>query len=150
MSVVAGVAYPAFIQRFRVEPEESSKEAPYIQHNIEATRDSLGLNNIQTAAFDYTTDQAATSAAIDKNPGTIRNVRLLDPAIVEPTYQRQQSIYGFYRFNELDVDRYPVSTGATSASGASSLFQPEMYAGDITNRSAPHSRTCRAISSARF
>ena len=139
VSVVAGVAYPAFIQRFRVEPEESSKEAPYIQHNIEATRDSLGLNNIQTAAFDYTTDQAATSAAIDKNPGTIRNVRLLDPAIVEPTYQRQQSIYGFYRFNELDVDRYPVSTGPTAGGGTApaTTTQVVLSARDLTTAGIP-------------
>ncbi len=49
VSVVAGVAYPAFIQRFRVEPEESSKESPYIQHNIEATRAALGLDNVETS-----------------------------------------------------------------------------------------------------
>jgi uncharacterized membrane protein (UPF0182 family) len=134
VSVVAGVAYPAFIQRFRVEPEESSKEAPYIQHNIEATRDALGLNNVETAPFDYTTDQAATSQAIDNNPGTIRNVRLLDPAIVEPTYQRQQSIYGFYRFNELDVDRYPVTApGATQATST----QVVLSARDLTTAGIP-------------
>jgi uncharacterized membrane protein (UPF0182 family) len=140
VSVVAGVAYPAFIQRFRVEPEESSKEAPYIQHNIEATRDALGLNNVVTAPFDYTTDQAATSAAIDKNPGTIRNVRLLDPAIVEPTYQRQQSIYGFYRFNELDVDRYPVSVpDSSSASGVApaTSTQVVLSARDLTTAGIP-------------
>jgi len=109
VSVVAGVAYPAFIQRFRVEPEESSKEAPYIQHNIEATRDALGLNDVVTKPFDYTQDQALTSQAIDDNPGTIRNVRLLDPSIVPATFQSQQGLLGFYRFNELDVDRYPVA-----------------------------------------
>ncbi len=123
VSVVAGVAYPAFIQRFRVEPEESSKEAPYIQHNIEATRAALGLNNVETKAFDYTTDQAATSAAIDKNPGTIRNVRLLDPSIVPPTFQNQQGLLGFYRFNELDVDRYPVA--ATNPDDVTSTLPAE-------------------------
>lgn len=134
VSVVAGVAYPAFIQRFRVEPEESSKEAPYIQHNIEATRDALGLNNIETAPFDYTTDQTATSEAIDQNPGTIRNVRLLDPGIVEPTYQRQQSIYGFYRFNELDVDRYPVTAAGSSQATSTQVV---LSARDLTTAGIP-------------
>ena len=83
VSVVAGVAYPAFIQRFRVEPEESSKEAPYIQHNIEATRDALGLNNVETKRVRlHRPTRPTTSEAIDENPGTIRNVRLLDPSIV--------------------------------------------------------------------
>ena len=35
--LIAGV-YPAAIQQFQVKPSESSKEAPYIQRNIEATR----------------------------------------------------------------------------------------------------------------
>ena len=97
------------------------------------------MNNIETAAFDYTTDQAATSEAIDENPGTIRNVRLLDPAIVEPTYQRQQSIYSFYRFNELDVDRYPISTGATAAGGTApaTSTQVVLSARDLTTAGIP-------------
>lgn len=109
VSVVAGVAYPAFIQRFRVEPEESTKEAPYLQHNIEATRQALGLDEIQTKAFEYTADLAETTQNIDDNPGTIRNIRLLDPSRVTATYQSQQNKYGFYKINELDVDRYPIA-----------------------------------------
>jgi uncharacterized membrane protein (UPF0182 family) len=117
VSIVAGVAYPAFIQRFRVEPEESSQEAPYIQHNIEATRAALGLTDVKTEEFGYTDDQAETSAAIDENPGTVRNIRLLDPARVTQTFQSQQNDLGFYRIQDLDVDRYPV-TEAGSTSGA--------------------------------
>ena len=62
-----------------------------------------------TEPFDYTQDQAAGTAAVTENPGTIRNIRLLDPQIVLPTYQRVQSQVAFYQFNELDVDRYQVS-----------------------------------------
>jgi uncharacterized membrane protein (UPF0182 family) len=126
---VAGVAYPAFIQRFRVEPEESSQEAPYIQHNIEATRAALGLSDVRTERFDYTDDQAETTQAIDDNPGTVRNIRLLDPGRVTQTFQSQQNALGFYKINELDVDRYPVagsgSTGAQTTQvvvGARDLF----------------------------
>jgi len=112
VSVVAGVAYPAFIQRFRVEPEESSKEAPYLQHNIEATRQALDLDGVQSESFAYTSSQAETTRAINENPGTIRNIRLIDPSRVTATYQSQQNAYGFYRINELDVDRYPIAEGA--------------------------------------
>ena len=140
VSVVAGVAYPAFIQRFRVEPEESSKEAPYIQHNIEATRDALGLTNIKTQAFDYTQDVNATTQAIDDNPGTIRNVRLLDPGIVTPTFQGQQSLYSFYRFNELDVDRYPIAVpapGQSEADATKETTQVILGARDLTTSGIP-------------
>ena len=30
VGIVAGTAYPAFVQRFQVLPSESTKEAPYI------------------------------------------------------------------------------------------------------------------------
>ena len=110
VSVVAGVAYPAFIQRFTVEPAESSVEAPYISNNIEATRQAFGLDEVTTEPFDYTQDQAAGTAAVNENPGTIRNIRLLDPEIVLPTYQRLQSQVAAYQFNDLDVDRYQVQS----------------------------------------
>jgi uncharacterized membrane protein (UPF0182 family) len=110
VSVVAGVGYPAFIQRFVVEPEESARETPYIDHNISATRAALGLDEVDTQSFVYNQDKAVATANVDANPGTIRNIRLLDPSVVNPTYQRLQSQYAFYRFNQLDVDRYLIRT----------------------------------------
>jgi len=110
VSVVAGVGYPAFIQRFVVEPEESARETPYIEHNISATRDALGLSEVETQPFLYNQDKAVATQNVNENPGTIRNIRLLDPTIVAPTYQRLQSQYAQLRFNELDVDRYPIRT----------------------------------------
>ena len=110
VSIVAAVGYPAFVQRFQVEPEESAKEAPYVAHNITATRDALGLAEVSTKEFLYNQDKAIATQNIDANPGTIRNIRLLDPQVVEPTFQRLQSQYASYRFNELDVDRYPITT----------------------------------------
>lgn len=110
VSVVAGVGYPAFIQRFVVEPEESTRETPYIQHNIDSTRTAMGLSNVDTQPFLFNQDKTLATQSVNDNPGTIRNIRLLDPTIVEPTYQRLQSQYSQLRFNELDVDRYPIKT----------------------------------------
>ena len=110
VSVIAGVGYPAFVQRFQVEPEESTREAPYIDHNIAATRDALGLDEVETRPFLYNQDKPVATANVNDNPGTIRNIRLLDPTILNPTFQRLQSQYAFYRFNELSIDRYPITT----------------------------------------
>ena len=110
VSVIAGVGYPAFVQRFQVEPEESTKESPYIAHNIEATRAALGLTDVQTKPYLYSQDKGVATANINANPGTVRNIRLLDPLIVNPTYQRLQSQYSAYRFNQLSIDRYPIKT----------------------------------------
>ena len=43
VSVVVGGIFPALIQSLRVKPSEKSFETPYIQNNINATRDAFGL-----------------------------------------------------------------------------------------------------------
>ena len=44
--IIAGI-YPSAIQQFTVKPSESSKEAPYIQRNIDATRAAYGLSDVK-------------------------------------------------------------------------------------------------------
>jgi uncharacterized membrane protein (UPF0182 family) len=106
VAVVVGTAYPAFVQRFRVEPAESVKEAPYIKRNIEATRAAMGLDEVAVREFAY--DEELSPEALVANAETIRNVRLWDPQVLRSTYQRLQEVRTFYRFTDVDVDRYPV------------------------------------------
>ena len=51
VAVVVGGIYPSVIQNLRVEPAESSREAPYIARNIEATRAAMGLAEVSHAAL---------------------------------------------------------------------------------------------------
>ncbi len=111
VAIVAGGIYPAFIQRFQVQPAESTKERPFIRDNIEATRAAMGVSAVRTEQFDYNEDLDA--AGLQDNAATVRNIRLLDPAIVSDTYQRLQADRGFYRFNDLDVDRYEIDGETT-------------------------------------
>lgn len=107
VAIVAGTAYPAFVQKFQVEPQESAREAEYIAENIEFTRVALGLDEVEV--IPVTIDEELDAADLDANAATIRNIRLLDPGVVDDTYQRLQADKGFYRFNDLDVDRYVVT-----------------------------------------
>ncbi|MET0666389.1 MAG: UPF0182 family protein, partial [Acidimicrobiales bacterium] len=111
VAVVAGGIYPSFIQRFRVEPAESSREAPYIERNIEATRAAMGLAEVSTRPFDY--NEELTSQQLQDNDETVRNIRLLDPRVVTDTYQQLQAERPFYRLNDLDVDRYEIDGETT-------------------------------------
>ncbi|MGH9269485.1 MAG: UPF0182 family protein, partial [Acidimicrobiales bacterium] len=43
VAVVVGAAIPTAVQKFRVQPTESTKELPYIQRNIAATRTAFNL-----------------------------------------------------------------------------------------------------------
>ena len=74
VSVVVGAAIPAFIQQFRVQPTESTKEQPYIDRNIKATRTAFNLRDVQVNEF--AADDALTGTDLDENAVTIRNVRL--------------------------------------------------------------------------
>jgi uncharacterized protein len=104
VAIVVGTAYPAFIQRFRVEPAESVKEAPFIERNIAATRAALGLDDVKVRPFAY--NEELSVEALQKNADTIRNVRLWDPQVLGQTYQRLQEVRTFYRFTDVDIDRY--------------------------------------------
>ncbi|HET7490127.1 MAG TPA: UPF0182 family protein [Acidimicrobiales bacterium] len=104
ISVVVGAIVPAFIQKFTVEPSELAKERPYIERNIKATRAALGLDQVKTVPFNYNESLNATELA--DNAETVRNVRLWDPAYVEQTFQKLQAIRSYYKFNDVDIDRY--------------------------------------------
>ncbi len=106
VAVVAGTIYPTAIQRFRVEPAESTREAPYIARNIEATRAAIGLDDVQTRTFDY--DPVLTQEELREDRVNLDNARLLDPTIAEDAFQRLEGIRGFYQFRDLDVSRYRI------------------------------------------
>ena len=108
VSVVVGAAIPAAVQQFRVQPTESTKELPYIDRNIKATKAAFGLRDVKMN--DFEANNAITNADLETNKSTIENVRLWDPApgILQETYNRLQQIRNFYKFNDVDVDRYVV------------------------------------------
>lgn len=110
-SVVVGAVYPAFVQKFRVEPNESARERTYIRRNIDATRSAFRLADVKVREFNY--DTALDGGGLDDNAATIRNVRLWDPTILQKTYSQLQEIRRFYRFNDVDIDRYEIDGETT-------------------------------------
>jgi uncharacterized membrane protein (UPF0182 family) len=106
VSIIIGGITPAVFQRFRVAPQELQRERPYIQRNIDATRQAFGLDRIQTRPFE---DGAALSADdISANRSTVDNIRLWDPEVLKPSIKNLQAIAQYYSFSDVDVDRYPV------------------------------------------
>lgn len=107
VAVVAGGIYPAYVQRFQVDPNESAREAPYIERNIEATRFALGVDDVQRERFAPNTRDTDSVNLAAYEP-TLRNVRLWDPSdrISGRTFNEQQSIRAYYDISDVDVDRY--------------------------------------------
>ena len=104
--LIAGV-YPAAIQQFQVKPSESTKEAPFIQRNIDATRDAYGLTNVEVVDYQATVTTSAGQLANDA--ATIANIRLMDPNVLSATFRQLQQIKPYYAFaDSLDIDRYKI------------------------------------------
>ncbi|CAB4578800.1 unannotated protein [freshwater metagenome] len=105
--LIAGI-YPAAIQQFQVKPSESSKEAPYIQKNIDATRAAFGLDKVEMV--DYRATVATSAGQLADDAATISNIRLMDPNILSATFRQLQQIKPYYSFADtLDVDRYIIN-----------------------------------------
>ena len=104
--LIAGI-YPGAIQQFQVKPSESSKEAPYIQRNIDATRAAYDIAGVKMQDYDATLSTSA--GQLSKDAATISNIRLMDPNVLSSTFRQLQQIKPYYGFPEtLDIARYTV------------------------------------------
>ncbi len=106
-SLVAGSLYPAAVQSLRVRPSEQALEAPFIQHNLEATRAAYGLDGIDRQPYDA--KQTPEAGDLRRDAETAAAIRIVDPLLVSPTFQQLQGLRQYYEFPQpLDVDRYTI------------------------------------------
>ena len=103
---VAGQVYGTVLQRFVVTPNEQAREAPYIQHNIEATRRAYGLDAVERR--EISGDALLTRDHIAANAATLENVRLWDHQPLLETFGQIQEIRTYYDFVSVDNDRYTI------------------------------------------
>lgn len=106
LSLAAGYAYPTFMQNFTVSPNELAYELPFIEHNIQFTRHAFGIDDIESVPFAAADN--ITRADLTENAATLRNFRLWDYRVLKDTYTQVQEIRMYYKFNDVDVDRYVV------------------------------------------
>jgi uncharacterized protein len=105
---IAGlVIYPALLQRFRVAPNELAAERPFLEHNIRMTRQAYNLDRIQEKEFPA--DEALDARALERNDATVKNIRLWDYRPLLRTYAQLQEIRTYYKFIDVDNDRYTVN-----------------------------------------
>ena len=105
VSVISGGA-ASLLQQFVVTPDEQSKEAPFITHNIAATRIAFDLDNIDERQVSG--DAELVMSDIENNAETINNVRLWDQQPLLDTFGQIQEIRTYYEFASVDNDRYVV------------------------------------------
>ena len=105
--LIGVVAYPYLLQKFKVAPNELALETPYIEHNIQFTRLGYNLDRIEVRPFDV--DYNLSGKDIENNDATIKNIRLWDHRPLLRTYSQLQQIRTYYRFADVDNDRYTIN-----------------------------------------
>lgn len=106
-AIVIGGIYPAVVQRFQVAPNEQSAEAEYIQRNIDATKTAFDLDDVEITTYNAALE--AEQGALREDAETAASIRLLDPAIVSPSFRQLQQNKQYYDFPAtLSVDRYEI------------------------------------------
>jgi len=50
-AIIVGGIFPALVQRFQVQPNELARETPYIEYNIQFTREAFGLDEVEDSPF---------------------------------------------------------------------------------------------------
>ncbi|MFJ9307131.1 UPF0182 family membrane protein [Streptomyces cyaneofuscatus] len=110
-AILIGGLYPAIVQKFQVQPNEQAKEAPFIQKNIDATRDAYDIDD---AVMEDYSGQATTGddTKLRAAANTAASYRVMDPNVVSPAFQQLQQRRNYYQFPKtLDVDRYKGEDG---------------------------------------
>ncbi len=107
ISLIGAGMIPAAIQSLIVVPNELNKELPYINYEITSTKYGFGLNNIKEVEYPGTSP--LNQDTINKNSATISNIRLNDPRPMAQTYAQKQGIRLYYKFNDIDIDRYTLN-----------------------------------------
>ena len=105
VSILLGTAYPAFIQQFRVSPNEQQRERLYIERNIDGTRRAFALDEIRVDQRP-TFVPSVTAEDVAANETTISNIRLWRPVVLQEVFESTQRIRQYFDFDDVDVDRY--------------------------------------------
>ncbi|MFM7616575.1 MAG: UPF0182 family protein [Actinomycetes bacterium] len=147
VALVVGTVFPAIYQSVRVNPNELQSEKPYIARNITATRDAFGLAKVGVTSYDYQEDLDA--AKIVENSATVENARLWDPYETLRNYQSFQGLQTFYKFSDVDVDRYPIGGRPTQVMvSARELNRADLPSQSWVNRQLVYTHGFGAVASA--
>jgi len=103
-SLVLSSLVPALFQRVFVKPNELQLEKPYIEQNIALTQQAYNLRQITAKPFPA--EQDLTFQTLEANKASIDNIRLWDWQPLMDAYVQLQEIRTYYKFHDVDVDRY--------------------------------------------
>ncbi|MGQ0824601.1 MAG: UPF0182 family membrane protein [Actinomycetota bacterium] len=147
ISLVVGTIYPAVIQRVVVQPNEFSREEPYLRRNIDATRAAfnLGDDSVSVREFDYQENLEVLD--VQANTASLNNARLWGPTELQRVFRATQEIRTEYRFGDVDVDRYRIGADdeLPALIAPRELDEPNIPDRTWTNRHLRYTHGCGAV-----
>ena len=102
--IILTIVLSIIVQRLNVQPNEVTKETPYIERSIKFTREGFALDKIDIQTFDP--EGKLTQEDIENNYLTIDNIRLWDSRPILETNRQLQQLRLYYSFVDADIDRY--------------------------------------------
>jgi uncharacterized protein len=126
---VSGEIFPSVIQRLVVQPNELTRERPYIERTIALTREAFNLNAIEARTFDPRGQ--LTAADLQANDLTIRNIRLWDTRPLLESNRQLQQIRPYYKFPDADIDRYTLKQENRTEKQQTIIAARELDYGDV-------------------
>lgn len=101
--IAGGYIYPAAIQSLVVNPNQQSREGPYITRNVLATRAAMGLEDVLVTDVSF---GRLTAEEIADDVAPLRDVRLLHPGEMLSRFRVDEGVEAGLTIDDLDVDRY--------------------------------------------
>ena len=115
---------PGLFERFYVKPSELQLEAPFIKRNIELTREAYNLQQVILKPFPA--EEGLSFQSLQHNRATIDNIRLWDWRPLMDTYAQLQEIRTYYKFFDVDVDRYHLGDTYQQVTLAARELEPSL------------------------
>ncbi len=97
---------PSLFQWLKVEPNEITVERPYIENNIEFTRNGYNLNKVEEKEFPVSDN--FSQEIVTSNRNLLNNIRLWDYRALDAVFKQFQEIRLYYEFTDVDIDRYTI------------------------------------------
>jgi uncharacterized protein len=133
-SIVVSGAWPLLMEQFSVRPNAADVERPYIERNIDATRQAYRIGDDWVDYRDYPGVGTKAPRDVAADMTTIANARLLDPNVLSRTFTQQQQLKNFYGFPEnLDIDRYRIDGELRDYIVAARELSPNSLTGNQTD-----------------
>ena len=137
VGTIANFTLPSLFQKLAVEPNELTRESPYIQNTINLTRLAYDLNNIESKPFIPTTN--LTWAELQKNDLTIENIRLWDKRPLLIALRQLQQIRLYYKLADADIDRYILPTNSPNSNTSTTSNTSQVASNLLRNSLLPNS-----------